>query len=52
MLEEITILSQEKREQICILLTKQFIIPDPYKEAIKVAMLKYQNNLTEKELKS
>lgn len=48
MLEEITILSQEKREQICILLTKQFIIPDPYKEAIKVAMLKNQNNLTEK----
>ncbi|MFQ6421234.1 MULTISPECIES: hypothetical protein [unclassified Bacillus (in: firmicutes)] len=48
MKEEITILSQEERDQICILLTKQFIIPDPYKEAIKVAMLKYQNNLTEK----
>ncbi|PEL39978.1 hypothetical protein [Bacillus toyonensis] len=48
MTEEITILSQEERDQICILLTKQFIIPDPYKEAIKVAMLKYQNNLTEK----
>ncbi|MED0983025.1 hypothetical protein P4T48_26980 [Bacillus paramycoides] len=42
-----TPLSQEDRDKLCKLLTKSFVIPEPYREAVKEAMMKYQNNLTE-----
>ncbi|PGM57298.1 hypothetical protein CN947_23420 [Bacillus cereus] len=45
--DTIVTLSVEDRDQLCKLLTKSFIIPEPYREAVKKAMLKYQNNLTE-----